>query len=204
MDKIAKAIVEVTKTIKGIEKDATVGSGNYSYKGVKYKDVTDTVRPVMTDNGLSCVPIGVTPEHQIDRWEETNQYGAKTKQSVFTAVSTKYLLLHESGQSIELAGYGQGVDTQDKSAGKATTYALKNTLLYTFLVSTGKIEDTDTDHSNDIEVPQAKSKAPVVKVNLTTDHENYEKVKSFLSGGGDIKEVEKKYILSDEIKKELQ
>ena len=50
----------------------------------------------------------------------------KSKQSVFTDAHTKYLLLHTSGESIELSGYGQGVDTQDKGAGKATTYALKN------------------------------------------------------------------------------
>tara|TARA_R110000850_G_scaffold272050_1_gene406847 strand:+ start:108 stop:758 length:651 start_codon:yes stop_codon:yes gene_type:complete len=42
------------------------------------------------------------------------------------------------------------------------------------------------------------------KDTLTTNHENYDKVKSFIKGGGDIKEVEKKYILSDEIKKELK
>jgi hypothetical protein len=197
MDEIAKAIVEVTKAIKGIEKDATVGSGNYAYKGVKYKDVTDTVRPVMTDNGLSCLPIGVTPEHKIERWEASG----KTKQSVFTTVSTKYLLLHESGQSIELAGYGQGSDTQDKGAGKATTYALKNTLLYTFLISTGKIEDTDTDHSNDIEVPQA---APIVRQVFDNTHSRWEANKNLLANKKiTMEKLETKYIISDEAKKEL-
>ena len=44
-------------------------------------------------------------------------------------VKTKYLLLHESGESLELAGYGHGIDSQDKGAGKATTYAMKNALL---------------------------------------------------------------------------
>jgi hypothetical protein len=77
----------------------------------------------------------------------------KTKQSVFTEVDTRYILLHTSGESIELAGYGQGVDTQDKGAGKATTYALKNTLLNMFLIPTGV--DTDNTHSDDIVVPKA-------------------------------------------------
>ena len=80
------------------------------------------------------------------------------KQSVFTDAHTKYLLLHTSGESIELSGYGQGVDTQDKGAGKATTYALKNVLLDTFLVIKGDEMDTDATHSNDIEVPKVYTK----------------------------------------------
>lgn len=75
--------------------------------------------------------------------------------------------------------------------GSAITYYRRYALQSLFLL---QAEDDDGN--------KAKPK-PVVKVNLTTDHENYDKVKSFLSGGGDIKEVEKKYILSDEIKKEL-
>jgi hypothetical protein len=31
----------------------------------------------------------------------------KYKQSVFTEVMTKYILLHTSGEFIEIAGYGQ-------------------------------------------------------------------------------------------------
>jgi hypothetical protein len=63
-------------------------------------------------------------------------------------------LLHTSGESLQLCGYGQGVDTQDKGAGKATTYALKNTLLNMFLIPTGV--DTDDTHSDDLPVPQKK------------------------------------------------
>lgn len=123
------------------------------------KDVRQLMRESMAKNGLSVLPIGVTANVKTERWEEVDTYsktpGAmKTKQSVFTEVVTKYLLLHTSGESIELSGYGQGVDTQDKGAGKATTYALKNTLLNMFLVPTGV--DTDDTHSDDLPVPQKK------------------------------------------------
>jgi hypothetical protein len=96
----------------------------------------------------------------VDRWEEVDAYSKstpkdmKSKQSIFTEVDTKYLLLHTSGESIELAGYGQGVDTQDKGAGKATTYALKNTLLNMFLIPTGV--DSDNTHSDEYDVPKVK------------------------------------------------
>lgn len=150
---ITKAILQVMQKVEGIDKSMTVGSGNYSYKGVSDKDVRLKIGLAMRECGLCIVPIDVSPKYRLDRWEETTNYGTKSKQSVFTEVVTKYLLLHESGESIELAGYGHGVDTQDKSAGKATTYALKNTLLATFLVPTG-VEDTDNTHSNDLPIPQ--------------------------------------------------
>ncbi|MEE9573614.1 MAG: hypothetical protein V3W20_11240, partial [Candidatus Neomarinimicrobiota bacterium] len=91
------------------------------------------------------------------QWSKANPKEMKSKQSTFTKVSTKYLLLHESGESQELAGYGQGVDAQDKGAGKATTYALKNCLLLTFLTPVGKIDDTETTHSDDITIPKKET-----------------------------------------------
>lgn len=147
---LAKAIISVMKSIKGIEKGATIGSGNYAYKGVSDQDVKNTVGSKMEEYGLCILPIQINPTLKIDRWNE----GGKDKQSVFTEVNTKYLLLHESGESIEIAGYGHGVDAQDKGAGKATTYALKYALLYTFMIATGDIDDTDKDHSNDKQVPK--------------------------------------------------
>lgn len=150
MKEISKAIVKVMQEVKGMEKNSKVGSGNYGYNGTKDQDVKEVFNDALSKNGLSMLPIDVKANTEVSRWEENG----RTKQSIFTEVETKYLLLHTSGESIELAGYGHGVDTQDKGAGKATTYALKNCLLYTFLTPVGKIEDADTTHSNDIGVKQ--------------------------------------------------
>lgn len=161
MKNLAKAIIAVMKEVKGIEKSQTIGTGSMSYKGVPDQEVKKIIGSAMEKNGLCILPIGVEAKTQVDRWEETSQYGVKMKQSVFTEATCKYLLLHESGESQVLEGYGQGVDSQDKSAGKATTYSLKYTLLYTFLVPTGKIDDADNTHSDDIQTPTAKITAPI-------------------------------------------
>lgn len=161
MQEIAKAILEVTKAVKGIEKNSTVSAGTSSYKGVNDKDVKEIMRKAMADNGLSILPLDVDAKTEVSRWEETHpQYGTKQKQSIFTEVKTKYLLLHKSGESIELAGYGHGVDTQDKGAGKATTYALKYALLYAFLVPTGNIDDSDATHSDEYGIPSTGQNTP--------------------------------------------
>lgn len=166
MKNIAKAIQAVMAEVKGIEKSMTIGSGNSAYKGVPDQEVKKIIGESMVKHGLCILPIGIEPKTQIDRWEEEayDNYQKKNvikqKQSVFTEVITKYLLLHDSGESIELMGYGHGIDSQDKGAGKATTYALKYSLLYTFLVPTGKIDDADNTHSDTLPVPVKEVKAP--------------------------------------------
>jgi len=158
MKDLVDAVLTVMKEVKGMEKNSKVGSGNSQYNGTKDQDVKEVFNEALTKNGLCILPIDIEETTEVNRWKEETQYGIKQKQSVFTKVKTKYLLLHESGQSIELAGYGHGVDSQDKGAGKATTYALKNCLLYTFLTPVGKIDDSETTHSEEIAVPILKKK----------------------------------------------
>ena len=151
---LAKAIIEVMKAVKGIDKTMTIGTGQNSYKGVPDQEVKKIIGDAMAKNGLCILPIKVAPKTQIDRWDGVDYNGKpKMMQSVFTEVVSEYLLLHESGESQVLSGYGHGIDSQDKGAGKATTYALKYALLYTFLVPTGKIDDADSTHSDNIQTP---------------------------------------------------
>lgn len=149
MKLITKAIMEVMKEVTNIEKKMNVGSGSFSYKAISDSMVRSQIKDAMVKNGLVIVPTGVSSKTTIDRWDE----GGKSKQSILTEATTTYLLIHESGESVPLAGYGQGVDSQDKGAGKATTYALKNVLLDSFLVIKGEDMDTDKTHSDDLPVP---------------------------------------------------
>lgn len=195
---ITKAIIEVMKAVKSIDKDMTVGTGNSSYKGVSDKSVKQIIGAAMEKNGLCIIPTSVQAVTKVDRWTETGgQYGDKQKQSVFTEVTTKYLLMHTSGENIEISGYGHGVDSQDKGAGKATTYALKYALLYIFMVPTGKIDDADTSHSDAIETPKAK---PFVKKQeLNPKHEKWNgAIEALMNGKTTIEAIEKAYILTDE------
>lgn len=165
-ENIYTAMVNVMQEVRNIDKSLTVGDGKASYKGVADKDVKQIIGQSMAKNGLVCFPISIEPTVKIERWNETQTYNGqqydKVKQSVFTEILAKYKIVHvTTGDSIEIVGYGHGVDTQDKSAGKATTYALKNALLYSFLVPTGAIDDTDKTHSTDIEAPQISSKVPL-------------------------------------------
>lgn len=152
---IVKAVNAVMTEVSFIEKDKTIGEGKNSYKGVSDEGVKKLIGAAMAKHGLAIFQVGIKATPNIYRFTDNNGY---QKTSVFTEVVTKYRLCHISGEYVDLEGYGHGVDSQDKSAGKATTYALKYLLLYTFLVSTGKIDDADAVHSDEI------TKAVMVKV----------------------------------------
>jgi hypothetical protein len=155
---LVKAVNKVMEEVSFIEKSKTIGEGKNSYKGVSDEDVKKLIGQSMAKHGLAIFQIGIKPTTHIHRYTDNNGY---QKTSVFTEVVSKYRLCHVSGETIELEGYGHGVDSQDKSAGKATTYGLKYLLLYTFLVSTGKIDDADNTHSEAVEMPKEK-KAPAI------------------------------------------
>ena len=176
MKNLAQAVINVMQEVKGMEKNSKVGSGRNTYNGTKDQDVKEVFNEALANNGLCIFPTDIQEDTQIDRWEQEYNGNVQTKQSVFTKVKTKYLLLHTSGESVELSGYGHGVDPQDKGAGKATTYALKNTLLYTFLTPVGKIDDSETEHSQDKPVPSAKSKKPEISVDKWSAY--FDKVKN--------------------------
>src|ERR1017187_9960926 len=100
---LAKAVIAVMKKVKNIEKSMTVGTGSGSYKGIPDFEVKKIIGAAMEENGLCILPIGIESKETIERWEETYNGVAKQKQSVFTSVTTKYILMHESGESIEIA-----------------------------------------------------------------------------------------------------
>lgn len=196
---LANAILAVMKEVKGIDKSMNVGSGAMMYKGVPDQEVKKIIGAAMEKNGLCILPLSIVPKTEVSRWDEPGYNGgpAKSKQSVFTEVTTKYLLLHESGESQEISGYGHGVDSQDKGAGKATTYALKYTLLYLFLVPTGKIDDSDNTHSDEIKAPEK------TKPYLNENSEKFTDAVKFLKEGGKIGDIEKKYNVSQTVKESL-
>ena len=209
MKNLAKAVIAVMKEVKGMEKNSRVGSGGMAYNGTKDQDVKEVFNEALAKHGLCMMPIDIQEETQVDRWEETNQYGTKQKQSVFTKVKVKYLLLHESSESVEIMGYGHGVDPQDKGAGKATTYAMKNALLYTFLTPVGKIDDTETTHSESIQTAPAKKQAVQVpkgeRLIVSDGDELFLKiVKAVSDGKATIQQAIDKYSISEAVEGSLK
>ena len=161
---VATAIWQAMQDCGGyLKKDKTVGEGTgAAYKGLSDRKVL-SLRDSLIKNNLIMVCQDAVQEVRVDRWVEESEYKGKItvkhKQSVFTQVACKYLIIHTpSGESLQTASIGQGVDSQDKGAGKSMTYSKKIALLNALLVASGDEEetpilDTDSTHSESMEVP---------------------------------------------------
>jgi hypothetical protein len=118
---------------------------------------------------------------------------------VMTSVATIWDC--ESGKSIDCSAV-VGIDLNQKGMqtpqafGSASSYAKKYALGNLLLIDDTADADATNTHSK--EPVQAKE-----KVTLQIGTELYEKAVEYLSGGGDIEIIEKKYKLTDEVKKQL-
>ena len=202
MKELIEAVNKVMSSVENVDKSMTIGSGQNAYKGVSDKDVKLLFNKAMRDNGLAIFTTKIEPTTTVERWEAVDPWSKSTPkdvkmyQSVFTEVLVTYELHHVSGQSIQLQGYGQGIDPQDKSAGKATTYALKYTLLYNFLVATGHIDDTDSTHSDSIPTQQTKATPKSDTKWLNPKTPEWDAAIKFLADGGAMSDIKKKYAIS--------
>lgn len=156
--KVVSAILQVMADVKNVEKNTTIGKGQWSYKGVSDKDVKLALRDPFIAAGITilCIDSGTTTT--VDKW--AGQDGAM-KMSVFVEAKPRYMIAHTSGEYIIVQGSGHGQDPMDKAAGKAGTYALKYALLHNFLIATVDVDDTDAHHSQeDRQLPPADARPP--------------------------------------------
>jgi hypothetical protein len=93
----------------------------------------------------------------------------------------------EDGSYLELYGYGQGADTQDKAGGKAGTYAFKQALIQALLAGGTKApksqripdtDDTDTPIEGGVRAKTGRPKAPTfdevsAELQAATDEPGY-------------------------------
>lgn len=207
MQELIKAIVNVMKECPTIDKNSEVGLGQNAYKAVKDSDLKLMLSKSMAKNGLCIIPKSIVPTTTFREYKDS--YG-KDKREVFTEVHATYRLMHESGQEVEIQGVGHGVDSQDKSIGKAMTYALKYAMLYTFMVSSSNILDSDSGHTDSKRERSPREEAPAAKIKLDKDTSNWKAVCNYVVKYKDknvtdvIKHIETKYELSAEITNEIK
>jgi hypothetical protein len=187
---LIESIINVMAEVEYLQKDDTVGTGSNAYKGISDEKVKLTLRKSMITHGLICVPVSIISETKQERWTEADPYsktgGTKTKQQIFSDIKVTFRIYHVSGSYIEGQSTGHGVDSQDKAAGKAMTYAMKIFLLNTFMIPTG--DDTDKTHSIDIEIPKvltAEINTKTVNNSKNSEYPSKEEiVKNLYNGDG--------------------
>lgn len=107
-----------------------------NYKPVPHWEVTEVVKESAMQHGLLILPYIKSSSHEgNDTW-------------VTVAIQITDI---DTGEQIVIGDYvGQGRDTQDKGAGKATSYAIKTAYLKIFLLNV--TDDTESEQEQDITV----------------------------------------------------
>lgn len=139
--------------VKRLQKDKSVGSGNYAYKAMSEEKVVTEIRTAMLAHGLAIFPI--EQEHIME--DKAREQG---KIVSLSTVNVRYKLVNiDNPSEFEVVvSSGTGVDSQDKGVGKAMTYSMKYALLRTFMIPTG--QDPDDIHNEDLAQQQASAAAP--------------------------------------------
>lgn len=173
-------IQAVSNEVMNIEKDMTVGSGNYSYKAVSDTSVTLQVKKAETKHRILSIPI-----KQECVSSETIKRMKGDKESLLYIDNVKMTLriidLDNPKDFIDIESFGKGVDNGDKGFGKASTYARKYALLNAYKIATG--EDPDAEKNKDIEPVTSDKKRDMVIAVCLKDEAKKNNVLSHFSLG---------------------
>lgn len=141
---LAQKLNEVTKTVETVPKN-----GRNEFHKYDYATIADVLRAVR--GKLSELQVVV-----LTSVKEARKDGDITE--VFT--SHKFVDA-ETGETLEVTGYGQGHDKNDKGAFKARTGDRKYLLLETFLIPTGDDpEKDDPDPTKNGRKPSVNGRSP--------------------------------------------
>lgn len=146
---VYQRLLLIENELTNVAKNLSVGVGKSSYKAVGEADVLKAVKPLEAKYGVYSYPASRRiVESAVLENEQTDYNNNKViKKSFFERIETVYRFVNVDNPSeyIEITSYGDGIDTGDKSVGKACTYADKYALLKAYKIITG--DDPDQDES---------------------------------------------------------
>lgn len=138
----------ITNEVNRVAKNLTVGEGKNKYKAAGEADVLAAVKPAEEKFGVFSYPF----DREIIESGilTTVGYNGQERKQQFMRLRTVYRFVNmdKPEEYIDIATYGDGVDSQDKAPGKAMTYGDKYALLKAYKIITG--EDPDQSYSEDL------------------------------------------------------
>lgn len=145
----------ITTELETVGKNLEVGYGRSSYKAVGEADVLRTVKPIEAKHGIYSYPYS---REIVEQQIITTENDGKTRTIFWLRIKTVYRFINTENpeEFIDMVTYADGMDSADKSTGKAMTYCDKYALLKAYKITTG--DDPDQTHSDQImngETPKA-------------------------------------------------
>lgn len=174
-------IQAVSNEIKNIEKNMTVGKGNYAYKAVQDIDVVLEVKEAETKFGLVSIPMKQElVKSEVIRVQKTDG-GETVNYADIVKMTLRIINVDNVSEYIDVESYGRGLDPADKGFGKASTYARKYALLNAYKIATG--EDPDKDKSKEQTIIEPNAKKDAVINYLMTDNGYCRNILSYFNIG---------------------
>lgn len=157
---IYEKLSAITTELSAVAKNLEVGVGKSKYNAVGEADVLRAVKPLEAKYKVYSYPYSRTIIESGTLENETIDYKTEekiTKRNLFERIETVYRFVNIENpeEFIDITSYGDGIDSQDKSVGKAMTYADKYALLKAYKIITG--EDTDQGESGDLKSTTLKN-----------------------------------------------
>lgn len=147
----------VSNEIKNIEKNMTVGKGNYAYKAVQDIDVTLEVKQAEAKYRLVSIPIKQElVKSEIVRVVKDGG-GEAIQYMDIVKMTLRIVNLDNTAEFVDVESFGRGLDPGDKGFGKASTYARKYALLNAYKIATGEDpDDTKSKEQTPVTVDEVK------------------------------------------------
>lgn len=174
-------IQAVSNKIKNIEKNMTVGKGNYAYKAVQDIDVTLEVKEAETKFGIVSIPVKQELVKS-DIIKIVKDGGGESIQYMdIVKMTLRIINLEKTDEFIDVESFGRGLDPGDKGFGKASTYARKYALLNAYKIATG--EDPDENKSKE-QIPVTVDEIKNAVINyMMLDNEFTQNILSYFNVG---------------------
>lgn len=181
---IFQRLSAITQELSMVAKNLEVGVGKSQYKAVGEADVLREVKPLEAKYGVYSYPYSRRIIESGTIENEKIDYQTKEKivqKSLFERIETIYRFVNvdNPAEYVDITTYGDGIDTQDKSVGKAMTYGDKYALMKAYKIITGDDPDAKPSEAlNNLQTKPAKpvSEETIAKCNkLNIDLENVAK-----------------------------
>ena len=161
---IYQKLLSITAELSTVSKNLEVGTGQTKYKAVGELDVLKAVRPLEVKHGIYSYPTSrrIIESGIIENKAYDKNGNEIIRKNLYERIEVTYRFVNVDNpeEFIEITSYGDGIDSQDKSVGKAMTYADKYALMKAYKIMTG--DDPDQNESAELKEFKPKELNPAL------------------------------------------
>lgn len=151
---IFQRMLAISTELDTIAKNLEIEAGKKTYKAVSEADVLRAVKPLESKYGVYSYPLSRDVIESV--MFDGTDFKGNPKKNYFERIKTVYRFVNvdKPDEFIDQISFGDGLDSGDKSVGKAMTYSDKYSLLKGYKAVTGD----DPDELDDAGLPVLDAK----------------------------------------------